>query len=91
MLLEIGLWQPAIELEQNQFSTATDPHGVQKQLQKHAARRLKDKVGEKYTAIVQRCLSGDFSVDHDTKDDLKLQRLFREEVISVLEKITMYI
>jgi len=85
-LLEIGLWQPAIELEQNRFSTVTDKCGIREQLRKHASRRLKDKVGEKYTRIVEMCLTGDFVVTHDTKDDLKLQRVFRETVISVLEK-----
>jgi len=86
VLLEIGLWQPAIELEQNRFATVTDPRGIQEQLLKQAARRLKDKVGDKYAAIVTRCLSGDFVVVHDTKDDLKLQRLFREQVVAVLAK-----
>jgi hypothetical protein len=85
-LLEIGLWQPAIELERGGFATVSDPRGIQKQLQKHASRRLKDKVGEKYMRIVLKCLSGDFNVPNDTKDDLKLQMLFRESVISVLEK-----
>ncbi|KAF8538178.1 hypothetical protein BDD12DRAFT_885938 [Trichophaea hybrida] len=86
VLLEIRLWQPAIKLEKNRFSTINDQRGIQQQLQKHASRRLKDKVGEKYTKIVEKCLAGDFIVAQDTKDDLKLQRLFRETVISVLEK-----
>ncbi|KAA8899142.1 hypothetical protein FN846DRAFT_960926 [Sphaerosporella brunnea] len=86
VLLEIGLWQPAVELERGGFATVTDPRGIQKQLQKHASKRLRDKVGEKYTNIVLKCLAGDFNVPNDTKDDLKLQMLFRESVISVLEK-----
>jgi hypothetical protein len=86
VLLELGLWEKAITLEKNRFSYAKGPHVIQAQLQKQASRRLGPKVGEKYKQVVLKCLSGDFGVTDDTKDDLKLQQAFRNQVVDVLER-----
>ncbi|KAF2248889.1 hypothetical protein BU26DRAFT_308653 [Trematosphaeria pertusa] len=86
VLLEIGLWQRAITLEKNQFRTARDPFVIQAQLLKQAQRRLGDKMGEKYQQVVIACLTGEFGVQNDTREDLKLQQAFRTQVVDVLER-----
>ncbi|KAF1993521.1 hypothetical protein P154DRAFT_582720 [Amniculicola lignicola CBS 123094] len=91
VLLEIGLWQRAITLEKNQFKTARDPFVIQNQLLKQAQRRLGDKMGEKYQQVVIACLTGQFGVQNDTREELKLQQAFRTQVVDVLERVASYI
>ncbi|KAH8672049.1 hypothetical protein BGZ60DRAFT_504986 [Tricladium varicosporioides] len=85
VLLEIGLWEPALTLEKNSFANVKNPKAVRDQLKKHAESRLASRVGEKYKNIVVRCLTGQFDVSNDTKEDLKLQQAFRSQVVDVLE------
>jgi hypothetical protein len=91
VLLEIGLWESAITLEKNLFAHASNAYAVQAQLKKHAARRLGSRVGEKYKDVVLKCLTGQFGVSDDTKDDLKLQQAFRNQVVDVLELAANYV
>ena len=91
VLLEIGLWQRAITLEKNLFKTAHDAFVIRAQLLKQAQRRLGDKMGERYQQVVLTCLTGEFGVQNDTRDDLKLQQAFRTHVVDVLEKSAAYI
>ncbi|KAI9773189.1 MAG: hypothetical protein M1840_008310 [Geoglossum simile] len=91
VLLEIGLWEPAITLEKNLFALARDPYAVQSQLKKHASKRLESRVGEKYKNIVLNCLTGQFDIKDDTKEDLKLQQAFRTQVVEVLEMAANYV
>ena len=86
VLLEIGLWEPAITLEKNHFAFTTDPGYIRARLLQQAERRLESKVGRKYRDLVLRCLNGDFDVQNDSKGDLKLQQALRREVVDVLEK-----
>jgi hypothetical protein len=44
-------------------------------------------MGEKYKQLVLKCLAGEFSVRDDTKEDLKLQQAFRDQVVDVLERV----
>ena len=85
ILLEIGLWEPAITLEKNMFNHAHDSYAVQAQLKKHAMKRLEPRMGSKYKNVVLKCLLGKFEVGDDTKEDLKLQLAFRTQVVDVLE------
>ncbi|CEF83668.1 unnamed protein product [Fusarium graminearum] len=87
VLLEIGLWQPAMSLERHGFSSVKEPKAIQKYLIKVAEKRLSSKVGEKYQKVVLKCLRGNFEVDNDTKEDTKLQVAFRSQVVDILEKI----
>ena len=91
ILLEIGLWEPAIKLEKNMFAHASKNYAVQAQLIKHAQKRLESKVGRKYKEIVIKCLTGNFGVENDTKEDLKLQQAFRAQVVDVLETAAKYV
>ncbi|KAF2866395.1 hypothetical protein BDV95DRAFT_584646 [Massariosphaeria phaeospora] len=91
VLLEIGLWQRALTLEKNHFKTARDPFVIQAQLLKQAQRRLGDKMGEKYQQVVIACLTGQFGVTNDTREDLKLQQAFRTQVVDVLDRVAAYI
>lgn len=86
VLLEIGLWQPAITLEKDQFRRLKDPASIRKCLSLQAQKRLGSRTGEKYKDIVLKCLHGDFNVVNDTKEDSKLQREFRIQVVDVLER-----
>jgi hypothetical protein len=91
VLLEIGLWEPAIKLEKNMFAHASNSYAVQAQLIKHAQKRLESRVGRKYKDIVIKCLTGQFGVQDDTKEDLKLQQAFRTQVVDVLETAANYV
>ncbi|KAI9666469.1 MAG: hypothetical protein M1821_004405 [Bathelium mastoideum] len=86
VLLEIGLWQPALSLEKDHFKRLRDPTLIKKCLTAQAEKRLSPRAGEKYKAVVLKCLNGDFNVTNDTKEDSKLQREFRTQVVDVLEK-----
>jgi hypothetical protein len=86
VLLEIGIWEPALKFEKDMFARVRNPKAVQAQLAKHARKRLEAKVGRRYMEVVLRCLTGDFGVGgDDTKEDLRLQQAFRYQVIDVLE------
>lgn len=86
VLLEIGLWEPALSLEKNNFINAGSGSKIREQLIKQAERRLDGKVGKRYKEIVVKCLSSDFGVTNDTREDLNLQQAFRAQVIDVLER-----
>ncbi|KAL9079702.1 MAG: hypothetical protein Q9157_001428 [Trypethelium eluteriae] len=86
VLLETGLWQPAISLEKDQFKKLRDPMSIKKCLIAQAEKRLASRTGEKYKTVVLKCLNGDFKVMDDTKEDAKLQREFRTQVVDILEK-----
>ncbi|KAF2806413.1 uncharacterized protein BDZ99DRAFT_523862 [Mytilinidion resinicola] len=88
VLLEIGLWQPAITLESNNFKNARDPVAIKMQLLKHASRRLGDKMGDNYAKVVDVCLTGEFGIQNDTKEDLKLQQAFHVQVVEVLARMS---
>ncbi|OJJ45799.1 hypothetical protein ASPZODRAFT_2109037 [Penicilliopsis zonata CBS 506.65] len=76
----------AVKLKKNMFSSGvSNPYAVQAQLVKHAQRRLESKVGRKYKEVVIKCLTGDFGVADDTREDLKLQQAFRHQVVDVIE------
>lgn len=86
ILLEIGLWEPALLMTQNRFEDGSHPLTVQASFQKQAKRKLKLKMGEKYRDVVLKRLSGNFGVYDNTKDELKLQQAFRNQVVDVLER-----
>ncbi|KAK2807869.1 hypothetical protein FQN50_005258 [Emmonsiellopsis sp. PD_5] len=91
VLLEIGLWEPALKLERNQFAHAQDPRAVQAQLVKHARKRLETHVGRRYAEAVVKCLTGDFGVEDDTKEDIMLQQAFRVQVVDVIEMAASWV
>jgi len=43
-------------------------------------------MGDKYRDLVVACLTGDFGVKDDTKEDIKLQQAFRAQVVEVLAR-----
>ncbi|KAK5095861.1 hypothetical protein LTR70_003180 [Exophiala xenobiotica] len=88
VLLEIGLWKPAVSLQKDNFRDAklNDRYEVSKQLLHHAEHRLERRVGRKYKEVVIRCLKGEFGVVDDNREDLKLQQAFRSQVVDVLER-----
>lgn len=61
-----------------------DPQVVQKYLIRQAEKHLGQRMGEKYKAVVLKCLRNDFGVSDDSKHDLKLQQAFRSHVVDVL-------
>jgi hypothetical protein len=91
VLLEIGLWEPAVKLEKDMFAHARNPRAVQAQLVKHAQRRLEPRVGRKYKEVVLKCLRGDFGIQNDTREDLKLQQAFHHQVVDVIEMAANYV
>jgi hypothetical protein len=91
VLLEIGLWEPAIKLEKNMFAHAKDNYAIQSQLIKHAQKRLESRVGKKYRDAVVTCLTGKFDVVDDNKEDLGLQQAFRTQVVDVFEMAAKFV
>lgn len=91
ILLEIGLWQRAITLSldiNHGFRLCKRGETVQSQLREQTRARLGYTMGEKYQHIVLTCLEGReiaFGVEADNKNDSKLLRTFREQVLDVLE------
>jgi len=43
-------------------------------------------MGGKYRDLVVACLTDDFGVKDDTKEDIKLQQAFRAQVVEVLAR-----
>lgn len=84
VLLEIGLWRSVLSLERAGFRNVTDPWAIQDYLVNKAKKALPREVGENYAQLVVRCLTGDFDVREDSKNGLKLQQAFREQVVGVL-------
>jgi len=74
-----------LTLEKNKFVNVKNSKAVRDQLRKHAESRLGSRVGEKYKQVVLRCLSSQFDVVDDTREELKLQQAFRSHVVDVLE------
>jgi hypothetical protein len=81
-----GLWQPALSLDKAGFANAKTPESIKKHLLRHAEKRLGAKMGTKYQNVVVKCLTGDFNVRDDNKEDLKLQQAFRSDVVDVLQR-----
>ncbi|AEO71186.1 uncharacterized protein THITE_2123332 [Thermothielavioides terrestris NRRL 8126] len=81
-----GLWQPALSLDKDGFAKAQSPQSIKKHLLRHAEKRLGAKMGTKYRDVVVKCLTGDFHVQNDNKEDLKLQQAFRSQVVNVLQR-----
>jgi hypothetical protein len=38
-----------------------------------------------------KCLTGNFGVEDDTKEDLKLQQAFRHQIVDVIEMAANYV
>ena len=43
-------------------------------------------MGPNYTEIVVKCLTGDFGIKYDSKEDIKLQQAFRTQIVNVLDR-----
>lgn len=88
VLLEIGLWKPAVSLQKSNFREArlSDRYLIRKQLLHHAEHRLERRVGKRYKEVVIKCLKGEFGISSDNKEDLKLQQAFRSQIVDVLER-----
>ena len=83
VLLEIGLWTPAITLV-GKLSQQGKPEDIMKRLLWHAEVNLPVKVGEKFRDATIRCLSSSFNVEKDDDDETVLQQAFAKHVVDVL-------
>lgn len=86
LLPRVVLLEIPIKVQRNLFAHATDSTAVRAQLVKHAQRRLESRVGKRFKEVVLRCLNGDFGVDDDTREDMKLQQALRHQVLDVVEQ-----
>ena len=84
--MEIGLWEPWNKMQKIEIAYTQNAWSLQALLVQHAKRWLNRRMGGKYRDIVVKCLSGQFAVVDDTREELKLQQAFRAEVVDVLEK-----
>ena len=85
VLLEIGIWAPALTLAGTGIGDGRNPLKNREWFLKQARVRLESRMGRKYKEVVVRCLSGDFGVADDTREELRLQQAFRAQVVDVLE------
>ena len=88
VLLEIGLWEPAVAQDHpnHRFFDTKDRNEVKQRLIKVANRLLASRMGPNYTEIVVKCLTGNFGIKDDSKEDIKLQQAFITPVIDVLDR-----
>ncbi|KAI4264149.1 MAG: hypothetical protein L6R42_000730 [Xanthoria sp. 1 TBL-2021] len=90
VLLEIGLWTTIPRLFHKHIEAARQdrpfpqPITIQNQLLK-LAQKLPASLGEGFKAAVSMCLTGDFGVEKDDKQQANLGLAFREHVLDVLE------
>ena len=96
VLLEIGVWEPAQEIARRGRIGIIDSDGgkrsydiseTQTYFQKQARRRLESYMGRKYMQVVLTCLSGEFGVQDDTREELRLQQAYRTQVVDALEQM----
>lgn len=97
LLLGIGLWESAENIARSGRIGVANPKEPGKRVydisetqpyfQKQARRRLEAYVGRKYTQATHACLSGDFGVQDDTREESRLQQAFLTEVVNVLKQI----
>ncbi|KAH7346177.1 hypothetical protein BKA65DRAFT_594740 [Rhexocercosporidium sp. MPI-PUGE-AT-0058] len=91
ILLEIGVWESLSQLDAGALlkpaanSTILETaEATQSRLLKHTRRRLGFYTGEKYQAVVVKCLQGDFGVEFDDRLGSRLSASFRESVVDIL-------
>ena len=97
LLLEIGVWTSAHEIAKSGRIGISDPENPGKRIykvsetqlyfEKQARRRLESHMGRRYMHVVLTCLSGDFGLTDDTREELRLQQAFRSQVVDVLEQL----
>jgi len=83
LLLEIGLWTPVKALI-GTSGMSLEPDAIARRLSQHAEVNLPVKVGNRFRDVTMRCLSGDFGVEEDDKDETRLQEAFSKYVVDVL-------
>lgn len=87
VLLEIGLWQNAIDMVVANSSRPNQSQpAMQSVLQKSCRERLAHFAGETYQRAVDACLSSDFGVDFDDGSGSNLARAFQARVVDRLER-----
>ena len=88
VLLEIGLWELAVTQDHpnHRFIDMKDQNEIKHRLIKVANNRLASGMGPNYTEIVVKCLTGDFGIKDDSKEDIKLQQAFRTQIVNVLDR-----
>jgi hypothetical protein len=90
ILLEIGLWKGASELDptRQNFEDANDERQIQKDLIAVAQAELPHMMGKRYCNIVISCLSGSFEAMGEGKDASLLHKEFRYLVLESLVKMS---
>ncbi|KAL2059780.1 hypothetical protein VTL71DRAFT_10164 [Oculimacula yallundae] len=94
ILLEIGLWESLTQLNSGTLlspasnsTTLETAEATQSRLMKHAKRRLAFYTGERYQAVVVKCLQGEFGVEFDDKMGSNLGKAFKAGVVDVLSEL----
>ena len=82
VLLEIGLWRPALRLEESGFKNVkrSDSLHVQKYLLRQAKEKLPFFVGETFAMVVSRCLSGEFTTNSYATEATSLEETYQLQV-----------
>ncbi|KAF3023567.1 hypothetical protein E8E14_010986 [Neopestalotiopsis sp. 37M] len=81
VLLEIGLWQTAIDMLDRNTRSKMSAEDVQTTLQYASSDRLPHYFGSSYASAVSTCLGGSFQVSVDDEMGSHLARAFNEQVI----------
>jgi hypothetical protein len=87
VLLEIGLWEPAIDIvKRKQRNTTLSGELIRKELMRSCSERLGHYMGHAYREAVRTCLAGDLIPDVDDRNQSHLSRRFQKRVIDELKK-----
>ena len=87
VLLEIGLWETVTRLFQKHVEAArqNQPFPLPNTIRDSLLRRAgKISLGPDYSAAVTACLTGDFGVEKDNKQQANLGLAFRQQVLDVI-------
>lgn len=86
VLLEIGLWQTALDMLDPRQRDSMSPQDVRSALQIACDQRLAHYAGESYQKAVSACLGADLGVDVDNEEGTHLGAAFKQKVIDRIEE-----
>ena len=86
VLLEIGLWQAAVDILDPRQRDSMSSRDVRKVLQAACDQRLAHYAGESYQKAVSACLGADLGVDVDDEQGTHLGAAFKHKVIDRIDE-----
>jgi len=89
LLLELGLWDLVGRLFSSEEKNKISPSAMGKRIKDAAKKELGHYAGVAYQKATSICLSGDFGVMQDDKNDSQMAKAFETKVLAEIEKGAM--